>query len=276
MQRQAQSRRVVIVGGGISGLAAAHRLCRLAPDTEVVLVEREARLGGKIVTERVDGFVVEGGPDSFLSSKLRGVGLCRELGLEDRLQGPDPATRRTYVMRDGRLHRMPEGLSGLIPTRMGPLLSSDLISPLGKARAGLDYCLPAASDAAAVTRLNMPACLAARRELHQFLLPTSAPAPAPISAVPSVRVSVNAPPISCADGPKKLPLALNRVFVPSAARLRLVAFQLDVLASMNPPPVRVPNWILEPLVRLVATGVTVSPIVALLKLATRAPFPAKL
>jgi oxygen-dependent protoporphyrinogen oxidase len=134
--------RVVVIGGGITGLAAAHRLTTLLPGTAITLVEREPRLGGKIRTERTDGFVIEGGPDSFLSAKPRGLGLCRELGLGDRLHGPDEANRRTFVLRRGELHRLPEGLTGLIPTRLGPMARTRLISPRGKARMALDFVLP--------------------------------------------------------------------------------------------------------------------------------------
>ena len=73
--------RVVVVGGGIAGLAAALRLERTSPDTEVVLVESRPRIGGTILTEEVSGFLIEGGPDSFLARKPRGIGLCEELGL---------------------------------------------------------------------------------------------------------------------------------------------------------------------------------------------------
>jgi len=135
--------RVVIVGGGITGLAAAYRLTRARPGLAVTLVEREPRLGGKIVTDRVDGFVIEGGPDTFLSYKPRGLGLCRELGLEERLHGTNTQIRRTYVLRGDRLYDLPEGLTGLIPTRFGPLARSRLISPWGKVRMGLDYLIPA-------------------------------------------------------------------------------------------------------------------------------------
>lgn len=134
--------RVVIIGGGIAGLAAAHRLTQTAPGLVVTLIESDHRLGGKIVTERVDGFVIEGGPDTFLSYKPRGLGLCRELGLEDRLHGTNQRIRRTYVMRDGRLYDLPEGLTGLIPSRFGPMARTALISPLGKLRMGLDYVIP--------------------------------------------------------------------------------------------------------------------------------------
>jgi oxygen-dependent protoporphyrinogen oxidase len=134
---------VVVIGGGIAGLAAAYRLSREMPEARVTLLEATARLGGKIVTEREDGFVVEGGPDSFLASKPRGVGLCQELGLGASLQGVTPQPRRAYVLSRGELHDLPEGLSGLVPTRLAPLVRSRLLSPAGKARVALDYLLPA-------------------------------------------------------------------------------------------------------------------------------------
>jgi oxygen-dependent protoporphyrinogen oxidase len=137
---------IVIAGGGIAGLAAAFRLQQRAPELTVTLVESEPRLGGKIVTERVDGFVIEGGPDTFLSYKPRGVGLCRELGLTERLHGTNQQLRRTYVMRSGRLYDLPEGLTGLVPSRFGPMARSGLISPLGKLRMGLEYLVPARRD----------------------------------------------------------------------------------------------------------------------------------
>lgn len=125
---------VLIIGGGITGLAAAYRLQSLLPGRSLVLAEAQPRLGGLIVTDRAGGFVVEGGPDSFLAGKPRGLGLCEELGLADRLEGPDPANRRTFVLSQGRLHPLPEGLSGLVPARLEPLLASDLFSSEGKAR----------------------------------------------------------------------------------------------------------------------------------------------
>lgn len=140
---------VVVLGGGITGLAAAHRLLHLqvdvAPGLRVTLVEADDRLGGKIATERSDGFVIEGGPDSFLATKPRGIGLCEELGIGERsqIQGVRPQRRRAFVLWRGKLHDLPEGLSGLVPTRLGPLARSSLLSPLGKARVTLDYLLPA-------------------------------------------------------------------------------------------------------------------------------------
>ncbi len=135
-------KRMIIVGGGIAGLAAAYRLLKTTTDMQITLIESADRLGGKIVTDRVDGFVIEGGPDTFLSYKPRGIGLCRELGIEDRLHGTNEKIRRTFVMREGKLYDLPEGLTGLIPSRFGPLAKSRLISPWGKLRMGLDYFIP--------------------------------------------------------------------------------------------------------------------------------------
>lgn len=135
--------RVVVIGGGIAGLAASHRLVQGNPGSRVTLLEAEDRLGGKILTERVDGFVVEGGPDSFLAAKPHAVGLSEEVGLGGRLIGVTPRERRAFVLFRGTLHDLPEGLSGLIPTRLSPLAGSTLLSPAGKARVALDYVLPA-------------------------------------------------------------------------------------------------------------------------------------
>src|SRR5579859_270993 len=135
-------RRILIVGAGITGLAAAYRLAREAHGVAVTLVESEPRLGGKILTERVGGFVLEGGPDSFLSAKPRGLGLCRELGLADRLHGTNEKLRRTYVLRGGQLYDVPEGLSGLVPSRLGPIARTGLLSPWGKLRMAGEYLAP--------------------------------------------------------------------------------------------------------------------------------------
>jgi oxygen-dependent protoporphyrinogen oxidase len=127
-------KQVLVIGGGITGLAAAHRLLVRHPELAVTLVEREDRLGGKILTVDAGEYTLEGGPDSMLGAKPRGVGLSRELGLEHRLIGPIERNRRSFVLRRGKLHRIPEGLTGLVPTKLKPLAKSSLISPLGKAR----------------------------------------------------------------------------------------------------------------------------------------------
>ncbi len=134
--------RVAVVGGGITGLAAALRLSGRLGGDGFVLLERDGRLGGKILTERADGYVIEGGPDCFLARKPAGWALCRMLGLAPRLRGTNPALCRTYIKRRGRLHELPEGFSGLVPPRIGPLLTSGLLSPLGRVRTALELLVP--------------------------------------------------------------------------------------------------------------------------------------
>ena len=131
--------RVLVIGGGISGLAAANHLLATHPDVSVTLVERDNRIGGKILTVQDRGYVIEGGPDSMLGVKPRGVGLSQEIGLGDRMISPIEANRRSFVLRKGKLHRIPEGLTGLVPTKLGPIAKSRLISPRGKLRMLGDY-----------------------------------------------------------------------------------------------------------------------------------------
>jgi protoporphyrinogen/coproporphyrinogen III oxidase len=135
--------RVVVVGGGIAGLAAARRLESTAGDVDVVLVESDDVLGGKIRTERVAGFVIEAAPDSFLSRKERGVGLCEELGLGPELVGRRPEHRGSFVRRGDELHPFPEGLTGMIPTNLEALDASELLSAEGKARFAAERDVPA-------------------------------------------------------------------------------------------------------------------------------------
>jgi protoporphyrinogen/coproporphyrinogen III oxidase len=136
--------RAVVVGGGIAGLAAARRLEQVLPAAEVVLVERDFRLGGKIATERVDGFVVEQAPDSFLTRKARGVGLCEEVGLGDQLVGRRPEHERSFVRRGRELYPLPTGLTGMIPTDLDALEQSALLSPEGRARLAAEPDVPVA------------------------------------------------------------------------------------------------------------------------------------
>ena len=139
MSAPGNSARVVVIGGGITGLTAAHRL--VADGVEVTVLERERRLGGKILTERHDGFVLEAGPDGFLAAKAAGRELCEELGVP--LVGSRVGGARASVLWDGRLHPLPDGLRGVLPTRIRPILRSDLFSPAGKARMVVGRALPA-------------------------------------------------------------------------------------------------------------------------------------
>src|SRR5687767_8031214 len=138
-------RRVCVVGGGISGLAAAHRLCELREEgagVEVLLLEASGRLGGTVRTHRRDGFLIEGGPDSFISEKPEAVGLAKRIGLGPRLVETNERHRRSFVVRGGRLRPTPEGFQLLAPSRMLPFLTTDIFTWRGKARMALDLLLP--------------------------------------------------------------------------------------------------------------------------------------
>lgn len=137
---------VIVIGGGIAGLSAAHHVAERLGPGQVLLLEAGDRLGGKIVTEEAQGFVIEGGPDCFLASKPAGIELCRQLGLEDRLRETDASRRRSFVKKAGRLHELPQGISGLVPSRLGPLLRTGLLSVAGKTRAALEIAVPRRRD----------------------------------------------------------------------------------------------------------------------------------
>lgn len=159
---------VVIVGGGIAGLAAAHRAVSRLGDEAVLLVEQSARLGGKIVTERVEGFLIEGGPDSFLASKPAALELCRALDLSDQIREADPSHRLSFVRRDGKLHPLPDGLSGLVPSRIAPLARTRLLSVRGRLRAAMEWLVSRRDD-----REESVAAFARRRfgeEAYEWLI----------------------------------------------------------------------------------------------------------
>jgi oxygen-dependent protoporphyrinogen oxidase len=127
---------VAIIGGGISGLAAAYYLSRAGfPCT---IYEAGPRLGGVIHTERVDGCVVEAGPDSFISQKPWAMELIHDLGLAGEVIGSNDHLRKTYILRHGRLTPMPDGLYLMVPTAVWPLVTTGLLSFATKARMGLE------------------------------------------------------------------------------------------------------------------------------------------
>jgi protoporphyrinogen/coproporphyrinogen III oxidase len=135
-------RRIVVVGGGISGLAVAHRVTELSPTAHVTLIEASPRLGGTIQTEYRDGFLVERGPDSFISEKPEALALARRLGLDSQLIETNEKYRRSFIVRNGRLRAVPEGFQLLAPSRMWPFLTSDIFSLTGKMRMAADLLLP--------------------------------------------------------------------------------------------------------------------------------------
>jgi protoporphyrinogen/coproporphyrinogen III oxidase len=140
------TRRIVVVGGGIAGLAAAHRLIELrkdnALDLEVTLLEASSQLGGVIATERIGDFLVEGGPDSFITEKPWALRLCERLGVASRLIGTQSAYQKIYVVHQGKLQALPEGFFLLAPTRFWPFVRTPLFSLSGKLRMAAEILLP--------------------------------------------------------------------------------------------------------------------------------------
>ncbi|WZP00047.1 protoporphyrinogen oxidase [Isosphaeraceae bacterium EP7] len=142
--------RVVVIGGGLTGLVAARRIAERAQSLrrpiEVVVLEAKDRVGGAIWTDHVDGFTLEGGADSFITNKPWAVDLCRALGLGDQLIGTDEHHRRSFVVGKGRLLPVPEGFVLMSPRRLMPLLTSPILSWKGKIRALMDLVLPRKAD----------------------------------------------------------------------------------------------------------------------------------
>jgi len=136
--------KVVIVGGGIAGLASAFYLQKAIQENnlpiEIQLVEASHRLGGKMQTVLRDGFTIERGPDSFLARKTSMIRLAKEVGMDDTLV-PN-STGKSYVLVNEKLHSMPGGSIMGIPTEIGPFITTGLFSIPGKLRAAADFILP--------------------------------------------------------------------------------------------------------------------------------------
>jgi len=128
--------RTVIIGGGIAGLSAAYDLSKAG--IEHTLIEKRPRVGGVIETRAWDDCVLECGPDSFISQKPEAVKLIEEVGLGDQVIGSNDAQRVTYILRRGRLTRLPEGTTMFVPTRPGPMLASPIVGWGTKIRMGLE------------------------------------------------------------------------------------------------------------------------------------------
>jgi len=134
---------VAVVGAGISGLAAAYELQRRG--VRVRVLEASDRLGGVIRSDRFDGWVIDAGPDSLLVQKPAAVALCRELGLGDRLIST-LTPRTAYILRNDRLHALPEGSFLGFPLRLGALANSSLFSLGGKLRMACEVLIPRTED----------------------------------------------------------------------------------------------------------------------------------
>ncbi len=146
MSGNSDKKRAIVVGGGITGLAACYRLEREAAQRgislDVTLLEGTERVGGVIRTEHRDDFILEHGPDAFISTKPAGKVLCEELGIADQFIGTNPKVRRSFVIRHGELHPVPEGFYLMAPGSFKPFLKSPLFSWHGKLRMAMELFIP--------------------------------------------------------------------------------------------------------------------------------------
>ncbi len=136
---------VVVIGAGIAGLTTAYDLSR--DGASVCVLEASGRAGGVILSDQVDDFTIDAGPDALLVQKPEAIALCRELGLGDRLVSTKPP-RLAYIQRNGRLHALPAASVLGIPTRIGPFFRTRLFSWPGKLRMGAEAFVPARQDEA--------------------------------------------------------------------------------------------------------------------------------
>src|SRR5919197_1405744 len=135
---------VIVVGGGIAGLSTAYELSRAG--VPLVVLESAPRAGGVILSEELDGFTIDGGPDALLVQKPDGIRLCEELGLRERLV-PTRPPRLAFIQRGGRLHALPAASVLGVPTRVWPFLRSGLFTWRGKLRVGAELVVPRLRDA---------------------------------------------------------------------------------------------------------------------------------
>ncbi len=143
-------KRAIVIGGGITGLSAAYRLKRESEirgiPLEVILLEASDRVGGVIRTEHRDGFIIEHGPDAFISTKPWGKALCEELSITDKLIGTNRKVRRSFVVRKGKLLPVPEGFYMMAPGSFMPFLKSPIFSLMGKLRITCDIFISRNTD----------------------------------------------------------------------------------------------------------------------------------
>jgi oxygen-dependent protoporphyrinogen oxidase len=142
-------KKVIIIGGGSAGLGAALKVKRASEaghDVDFVLLERAERFGGKVCGEIVETewgqFVIDGGPDSFLTSKPAVHRIARLCGIEDRKLPTDESRKKTLILKGHKVYSMPDGVMQFAPTKFLPFATTGLFSWLGKIRAGMDLFVP--------------------------------------------------------------------------------------------------------------------------------------
>jgi oxygen-dependent protoporphyrinogen oxidase len=132
--RPQQIRHVAVIGGGVSGLAAAHRLTELAPEIQFTLLEASERLGGALETIRREGFLIEGGADNFITTAPWALDLCRRIDFSEQLIQTNSNCRHAFVIRRGKLRPIPDGFVVMAPNKIWPIMTTSILSPFGKLR----------------------------------------------------------------------------------------------------------------------------------------------
>ncbi len=143
---KAVGKTVAVIGSGISGLSSAYYIKRIAEEAhisiKVTVLEKDSAIGGKLRTESANGFTIECGPDSILASGAPAMDLFKELGLDGKLITQSTENRGTYILSGGTPMKLPEGMNGMLPTRLMPMLTTPLISVRGKLRAAMEPFVP--------------------------------------------------------------------------------------------------------------------------------------
>ena len=181
-------RTIAIIGGGITGLAAAVRIKSRSPNTRVQVFESQRDAGGVLRSERVNGFLIEQAADSFLTTPGNAVELCHHLGLDAQLIPTNNSERRTYVVRQGKLQAIPDGFAVMAPTRILPFLKSPLLSIRAKLRAAIEPLIPRSATGQDET-IGSFVCRLLGRELYDRLIQ---PLAGSIYAADARRLSVRA------------------------------------------------------------------------------------
>jgi oxygen-dependent protoporphyrinogen oxidase len=164
---------VAVIGGGIAGLAAAHRLSEIASQVSVTLFEATGRLGGVLATESRDDYLIEHSADMFVTQPSWAVDLCGRIGLGDELISTDDRYRKAFVVRRGKLVAVPAGFALMQPARLWPVVKSPILSWRGKLRLALEYFLPRRQHSTGATNDESLASFARRRlgrEAYQRLV----------------------------------------------------------------------------------------------------------
>ena len=150
MSNSSNRKQAIVIGGGIAGLTTCYRLvtesAKRGIPLDVKLLEAGDRVGGAIHTSKQDGFVIEHGPDVFLSTKPWAKALSEELGIADQFLSTNSSERRSFVLRKGKLHPVPEGFYLMAPASFIPFVKTPIFSWHGKLRMGLDWVIPRRRD----------------------------------------------------------------------------------------------------------------------------------